>query len=150
MMDLAILHYHLNRGGVTRVIANHLLSLNASLAGQDRCRVAIIYGGRCAGWPDDLTAQLDRLDVTMCAVPELDYDEPGARPQPHSLAEHVRRHLDKHGFVPEQTLLHVHNHSVGKNCSLPGALAQLSAAGFACCCKSMTLPKTSGRAITSI
>jgi len=39
--------------------------------------------------------------------------------------------MEQAGFAPEDTVLHVHNHSLGKNISLPGALGQLARDGYA-------------------
>ncbi|NQT13867.1 MAG: hypothetical protein HQ582_14025, partial [Planctomycetes bacterium] len=51
-MNIAILHYHLNRGGVTRVIQNHLLALDAVLQPDQTLPVALIHGGRRLDWPE--------------------------------------------------------------------------------------------------
>lgn len=129
-MNIAILHYHLNRGGVTRVIANHLLALDAQADAKERYRVAIIYGGRDAGWPHEVADQLQRVELTLHAVESLDYNsQPVAKPD--ALAEELRTILEQLDFPPDETLLHVHNHSLGKNASLPGALKRLAAAGYA-------------------
>ena len=74
-MKIAILHYHLNRGGVTRVIQNHLLALDAALGPGQTMPVAVIYGGRRADWPEDLPDRLQSIRLTLHAVPPLDYDD---------------------------------------------------------------------------
>jgi glycosyltransferase involved in cell wall biosynthesis len=38
--------------------------------------------------------------------------------------------LSQIGFTPQQTVLHVHNHALGKNVSWPGCLKRLSTAGY--------------------
>jgi len=48
-MNLAIVHYHLNRGGVARVIENQLLALDAVLDPMRPWRAVILHGGRNAG-----------------------------------------------------------------------------------------------------
>ena len=129
-MRLAILHHHLNRGGVSQVIANHLRSL-ATLAKEDRPeRVAILYDGQRDGWPDDPLAGVGAFPVELVVLPALAYDEPGARADPDRLAEKLRTALEAAGFASEETLLHAHNHSLGKNASLPGALRLLADAGW--------------------
>ncbi len=128
-MKIAILHYHLNRGGVTRVIANQLLSLDSALQRDETCHVAILFGGRADGWPGDLGSQLNSIRLTLCEVPRLDYDD---RPVDESgdLATLIRSELQKLQFEPGQTLLHVHNHNLGKTASLPGALSRLASEGY--------------------
>ena len=128
-MNIAVVHYHLNRGGVTRVIANQLLSLEGALGGRGRCRVAILFGGRDEGWPADFAERFQSIRLSLCPLAGLDYDSrPDARPD--VLARGMRELLDGLKFSPSDTLLHVHNHNLGKNVSLPGALNRLAADGF--------------------
>jgi hypothetical protein len=128
-MNLAILHYHLNRGGVTQVIVNHLRALNATLDQEPPCRVALVHSGRRADWPEQLCGQLDRLATSLCEVPDLDYEE-GTTARPSHLARQLRAVFDRLGFSPEETIIHVHNHALGKNVSLPGALGTLARQGY--------------------
>ena len=72
-MNIVIVHYQLNRGGVTQVIFNHLHALNRSLAGE-RWQVAVFYGGRHDAWLGDLES-LENLDVSFHVIPQLDFDE---------------------------------------------------------------------------
>ncbi|MBN2218541.1 MAG: hypothetical protein JW719_14290 [Pirellulales bacterium] len=76
MMNLAIVHYHLNRGGVARVIENQLLALDAVLDPGEPWRVAILHGGRRHGWNDALAERLRAIDLRLVEVAGLDYDEP--------------------------------------------------------------------------
>ena len=74
-MLIAIVHYHLNRGGVTQVIANHLRALRhaggatATFASWSCSRRPVAPAGPivCRRW----TA----LDYTVRVVPGLDYDD---------------------------------------------------------------------------
>lgn len=128
IMQLAILHYHLNPGGVTKVIANHLSSLDAVLPDDTRWPVLVLCDGQTGGWPTEQVERLRRLDVTVEAIPSLGYDaEPIARPD--VLAGELREVLERHGFIAAETLIHAHNHSLGKNASLPGALRRLADEG---------------------
>ena len=128
-MNIAILHYHLNRGGVTRVITNHLLALDSALSAGEGCRCAVVFGGRAAGWPHDLQERLKSIRLSLHTVDRLDYDSSG-RLQSETLAKELRSVLRCLQFDPETTVLHAHNHSLGKNPSLPGALARLADEGF--------------------
>lgn len=124
-MNIAIVHYHLNRGGVTQVIANHLRGLNAVVGEPHRLQVGLLYGGRHQGWPERLSQELSQLDLQLCPVPSLDYDE-NSQSQTGLLARELKSVLVSRGFQPETTVLHVHNHALGKNLSLPGALLHLA------------------------
>ena len=128
-MNLAILHYHLNRGGVTQVIAGHLRALATAVDRVGQYRVAVIFGGRQEGWPAELVSDLDSFDVPLCAVPGLDYDD-STRAEPSALADQLRAVLRKIGFYPDETILHIHNHNLGKNVSLPGAVIRLAEDGY--------------------
>ncbi|MFQ5734618.1 MAG: glycosyltransferase, partial [Planctomycetaceae bacterium] len=125
-MNVAIIHHHLNRGGVTSVVVNHLRSLSA-VAGS--LRAAVFFGGRKEAWNDELARELGGVELSLHVVPELEYDE-GRLPRPGELHERLRTVLKSAGLRPDETLLHVHNHSLGKNVSLPGALRLLAADGF--------------------
>lgn len=127
-MQLAILHYHLNRGGVTQAILNHLKSL-ATCPEADRPQsVALVFCGRREGWPEGDWRELLPFECNLVAVPSLDYDTTvGADPE--ALADAIEHGLKEVGFDLGSTLLHTHNHSLGKNASLPGALALLAERG---------------------
>lgn len=128
-MDLAIIHYHLNRGGVTQVIVNQLRAL-AAVRGDAEARVSILYGGRREAFPAGLGEQLPGLALELRAVPALDYDGENAGPRAEDLAAELQSVLAERNFLPETTVLHVHNANLGKNLSLPGALRLLARRGY--------------------
>lgn len=130
-MNIAILHYHFNRGGVTQVVLNQLRAIDAVLGGQDRLRVALVHGGRREGIADEQLRGFQSIDVSMHAIPALDYDD-GTRVRDEELAAEIRTVLSTAEFATGETLLHVHNHSLGKNVSLPGAIRRLAEGGFRC------------------
>jgi glycosyltransferase involved in cell wall biosynthesis len=127
VVNIAIVHYHLNRGGVTHVVLNHLRALHA-LPDQHLPDVTLLlHGGRREGFPDDLPERLPRIKIREIVIPELDYDEgKPAKPEPLILANRIESALRESGCMAEDTLLHVHNHALGKNVSLPGAVAELA------------------------
>lgn len=128
-MNVAIVHYHLNRGGVTRVIANQLLALDRALDRSDLVRFLILFGGRSAGWPADLPEKLRSIRLKLCPIPALDYNARSVD-SADELSGRLRQILGDSGFSPEETLVHAHNHSLGKNTALPGALKSLADDGF--------------------
>jgi hypothetical protein len=129
-MNVAILHYHLNRGGVTQVIFNHLFALDSSLTGE--CwRVAILFGGRYDVWLERLK-QLRSIDVCLCKLPALDYDgSKDSAAQPAEIGAAIAGQLAEIGFDPAETVIHAHNATLGLNVSLPGALTWLADRGYA-------------------
>jgi hypothetical protein len=132
-MNLAIIHHHLNHGGVTRVIENQLAALDAVLPKTDPWRVALLYGGRRQGWNQDLPARLQAVQLSLHEISGLDYDEEPDVAEPgrsSDLADRLNALLGQIGFAPPETVLHVHNHALGKNVALPGCLTQLGSAGY--------------------
>lgn len=129
-MKIAILHFHLNRGGVTQVISSHLraMAIFSSVS-----EILILHGGRCENWK---TPELNRvLPVHVKSIPSLAYDEDVVQPrdlkrQSHSLQLDLINALRAVDFHSDETILHVHNHSLGKNVALPGALAELAEKGY--------------------
>lgn len=126
-MQLAILHHHLNRGGVTSVVVNHLRSLATLPSARRPERVVVLFDGQRDGWPADLP---DAFPIELVVEPALAYDRPDTPAAPESLAETLASRLAASGLAPADTLLHVHNHSLGKNASLPGALRLLADGGW--------------------
>ncbi len=133
-MNLAIIHYHLHRGGVTRVIENQLAALDTVLPAEPPWRAAVLHGGRCEGWNPQMASRLRALRVTLHAVPELGYDHlrpAGAEGGPAALLTAVMNVLAELGFAPAGTIIHAHNHSLGKNAALPEVLPVLAEHGYA-------------------
>ncbi len=124
-MQLIILHYHLNRGGVTSVIENHLRSLARLPPKQTPSRVSIIYGGRAAAWNSQLAEQLP-FECELCDVPELEYDHLQATSG--NLYDALQLILQS--FDREDTILHLHNHSLGKNGAVPSVVSRLAEEGW--------------------
>ena len=129
-MNIAIVHYQLNRGGVTQVIFNHLHALDRILSGE-QWQVAVFFGGRHDAWLGDLES-LENLDVSFHVIPQLDFDDYHQAPpiDAETLSHAIRQELRDRGFDPRETVIHAHNHSLGKNLALPGALIDLAQTGF--------------------
>jgi hypothetical protein len=127
--QLAIVHYHLNRGGVTQVIINQLRALDLALQADRPWRVVLVSSGRRDDWPERLPDQLGSIRLDMIEIAAMDYDrDPVACPG--ELARQIREGLLGRGYSSDDTILHVHNHSLGKNLSLPGAIRILACEGF--------------------
>ncbi|MCO5061171.1 MAG: hypothetical protein M9963_04075 [Kiritimatiellae bacterium] len=107
-MRIAILHYHLRPGGVTRVIENARLAL---AAGRD-IHIATIAGSEGA----------DAL------VPELDYAPTPADVDVGTLASRLEVAAQRAlGGAPD--LWHIHNHSLGRHPIATAAFAELARRG---------------------
>lgn len=112
-MRIAIVHYHLRRGGVTRIIQHTVSSL--AHRGID---TLVITG--------EPTAQAGQGEYQV--VPSLAYDSPGTARSPQALVRDLETAARKKwGKLPD--LWHIHNHSLGKNLALPIALYRLALSG---------------------
>lgn len=114
MMRVAILHFHLRAGGVTRVIELAAGALNAL-----GVETLVISGD-----PPPPGCCLPPEGVAV--VPELAY---GREPREvENLLAHVAAACRRR-WAAEADVLHIHNHSLGKNFALPLAVAAWAARG---------------------
>ena len=114
-MKIAIVHYHLQPGGVTRVIENTLQAWEENGTEIE----AVALSGRA--YPGN------RLPDTR-VVQGLDYTSPKDAVDPRVLTERLRASAkDALGQPPD--LWHIHNHSLGKNPSLTAAVSLLAESG---------------------
>ena len=107
-MRVAILHFHLRAGGVTRVIEMAWQCLSAS--GMD----VLVITGEAA--PED--CRINPADIAV--VPELAYGVPAS--QSEQLLSAVDLVVRRRWGSPAE-VMHLHNHSLGKNFALPVAVA---------------------------
>lgn len=134
-ITLVIAHHHLNRGGVTSVIRNQLGALAAVDA--PIARVLLVHGGRRDDWPEATDSSGRGLVVEHLVLPELDYDPAGAsldavghRATP--LVGRLTSELRRRGIEVDGTVIHIHNHSLGKNLVWIEAIWQLAHSGWRC------------------
>jgi len=112
-MRIAIVHYHLQRGGVTRVIANALAALKPA-PGE-----AVILSST---FPDE------PFPCPVGIVPGLAYCREATPGAGRELAEGLLRKACHYlGEAPD--IWHLHNHSLGKNVVFPEAVQHLRAGG---------------------
>ena len=122
-MKLAIAHYHLQPGGVTQVIANHVAALTSQSERLPEA-VAILHGGDETGWRDTQTSfPLHRQAIDGLAYRESTNADP-------RVATAIVAVLDQLGFARDETVLHWHNDSLGKNAQVPAAVAELARQGW--------------------
>lgn len=114
-MRIAIIHYHLRRGGVTRVIENTLAAL------AEKETQTVVLAEECSG----LAAKWQRHCI---AIPSLRYQTGKRRIPPRQLEKTLRAEaIRKLGKAPD--LWHVHNHHLGKNTSLTAVIASFARVG---------------------
>ena len=114
-MKIAIVHYHFQPGGVTRVIEN---TIQAWSENGNEIEVVALSGRAYLG---------DRLPNTR-VVEGLDYCSPQDAIDPGVLVERLLASAkDALGQAPD--LWHIHNHSLGKNLSLTAVVSLLAKSG---------------------
>jgi len=116
-MRIAIIHYHLKRGGVTRVIDSALAGLSSV---DPDIKIAVLAGEVPHGLPD---GRLYR------EVPGLAYSNAQEHtPAPEVLLGDLRAVAeDALGGPPD--IWHIHNHSLGKNQAMPAVVEHLARSG---------------------
>ena len=161
-MRLVVVHYHLNRGGVTSVVRSHLQSLakidalskiNASKGDEPGSRklsnrslavdeVVLAYGGRASDWHRSFEEDLP-FPVKHAVLPSLEYDQlqnslnaetagAGVVSDVEERSKQLLRELKQTLCESERnsTVIHVHNHALGKNAALSSTLSQLANEGW--------------------
>ena len=114
-MRILISHFHLQTGGVTRVI-------------EHACTALVSAGHRVLVVAGEPPQQPLPEGAGFAVVPALAYEERRPAVGPSQLAAELEATALKClGGLPD--LWHVHNHCLGKNLALPGALLELAQRG---------------------
>ena len=123
-MNVVILHCHFQRGGVTQVVENHVEALSGQVDS-----IVLVSGGRLDGLSE---TTLER--TTQVNVEGLEYDALAAvlghRGDARSIAADLASRLSELGCEPNNTVLHWHNHSLGKNVASPVVIVLNAEFGF--------------------
>ena len=114
-MRIVIGHFHLQTGGVTRVIHH------AATALRDQGHQVLVIAGEPPQQPLP-------EEVAFAHVPTLAYEERRPPTGPEALAADMEQ-AARTRFGQPPDLWHMHNHSLGKNLAVPGALRALAARG---------------------
>ncbi len=116
-MNVAILHYHFDRGGVTRVVESTL----AGFADRPAFRFGLL-SGRPVGGPD----------APARILPDLNYTPPdGPHPDPDALHRGITAAARELFGGRDPDLWHIHNPALGKNSAMCGVVSRLAREGRA-------------------
>ncbi len=116
-MNVAILHYHFDPGGVTRVVDSTL----AAFRERPGFRYALLSG-----------RPVEARDAAVCVIPGLDYSRPGAHPpDADNLHREVITRAREAFGSSDPDVWHVHNPALGKNAAFSGLVARLARDGCA-------------------
>ena len=114
-LRVAVVHYHLRPGGVTRVVENAVRAVAPH--GVD----AVVLSGEALAQPSDA---LKNVRV----VHGLGYSDSAAGRSVPDITSRLRA-AARDALGGEADLWHIHNHSLGKNVALPAAVAHLASEG---------------------
>jgi len=116
-MNVAILHYHFDRGGVTRVVSSTL----DAFRGDSSIRFGLLSGRPVEG-----------MGAPVELIPELDYSSPdGISPDPAKLLSKVVAAARKLFGGQDPDVWHIHNPALGKNTAFCGLVHRLATEGHA-------------------
>ncbi len=118
-LRIAIVHYHLKRGGVTRVIESTLRGLE-SLPGSIQC---VVLAGEV---PAEVSFRQQAVTVAGLRYSNAQPQTPSPETLLAQLQDAATNAL---GDAPD--VWHIHNHSLGKNSSIPELVARLAEDGAA-------------------
>jgi len=120
-MKVAILHHHLNPGGVTRIMQSQAQSLRRVFP---EIEITVITGHATDPKP------FEALNVPVIEYPPLDYlhSTRGLEEELPELFVDITNFLKKH--IDRQTVIHAHNLNLGKNPVLTLALSAMSRQGY--------------------
>lgn len=126
-VDIVILHCHFERGGVTQVVENHVRALSAS---DEFDRIILVSDERVGG----LSAETRRV-TEQIRLPGFDYDPTdlprgSATSRGEDFAEQLSRQLTSAAVHPQASVLHWHNHSLGKNTAAPAVVRRMAGWGW--------------------
>ena len=116
-MRIAIVHYHLKRGGVTRIIESTLLGFNQH---QEKHDYVVLSGEYSSNFT---------YRECVRTVAGLNYsNQQQVTPDSKDLLQQLRSSA-RAALGASPDVWHIHNHSLGKNHALPGLVALLAKEG---------------------
>lgn len=126
-MNVVILHCHFERGGVTQVVENHVAGI---IDAEENATIWLGSGPRQSG-----LSPSTRDATRQFVVDDFDYDPPGlpagsARHRAEAIGRRLTVRLREAGCRPEDTVIHWHNHSLGKNTAAPEVIRRLADDGW--------------------
>ena len=114
-MRVAVVHYHLKRGGVTRVVESAMRGL-ADLGAN-----CVAIAGQI---PEDFAFKASSVELPCLRYSNEQADTPDA----HQIVEQLRT-TAREALGADPDIWHIHNHSLGKNSALPEVVDILADSG---------------------
>ena len=126
-MNVVILHCHFERGGVTQVVENHIDALRADGSVDS---ILLVSGSRVSGLSPGASEAAQGV-----ILDDFDYerdrpDRGSAESRGDALYECLTKLFRERRLDPAKTVLHWHNHSLGKNTAAPRLIRRLAESGW--------------------
>lgn len=130
-MNIAFIHYHLCKGGVTNVIKNQIEMLLSDQAKKLVDRVFVFYGGRNDEEWRQFETEFSTRGLVATKLPGLDYsDLQKVHVTGEETCSQIRKVIQRAGALPENTVLHFHNHSLLRNFEMANLIQACQAARY--------------------
>lgn len=123
VLNIVILHCHFEKGGVTQVVENHLHALVEQKAIE---RLVLVSGHRDGGLSQSTRNVTEHLKMDGLDYDEQRWNQTETQMRIHDLGQQLDQELRRIGLLPDSTVLHWHNHGLGKNAAAPGIVAYLA------------------------
>ncbi|MDC0288326.1 hypothetical protein OAL01_02655 [Rubripirellula sp.] len=126
-MIVVIFHCHYERGGVTQVVENHVRALRE----HGQCeRIILASNGGCSGLSSETLQSVELINLEGFGYDSDELIVPDLALRQQQMLRELKDQFVGHGVSIDQTLLHWHNHSLGKNTAVPGVIQSLASEGW--------------------
>ena len=126
-LNVVLIHCHYDRGGVTTVVLNQAKGLVSDTRVK---KVLLLSGLRSSGIPDDLPEKVSRFQVEQLEYDSTELGVETTRERIAEICQSLTSLFQRERLSPADTILHWHNHSLGKNVALPGVVAGMAKLGW--------------------
>lgn len=127
VLNVVILHCHFQRGGVTQVVENHIRALRDS----DRVdQIAMVSGDRSDGLADETRSITKLIRIDDFDYDSRDYDADALPGRSSEITRRLTEQLAAEGLTADDSVLHWHNPTLGKNTAAVEVIRRLAQAGW--------------------
>jgi hypothetical protein len=126
-LNIVILHCHFERGGVTSVVENHVRALRDC----DRVeQIVLVSGKRAGGLSSDTTSAVKRISAAHFDYDAENHTADSLPDRVSQIAQNLEQQLAGVGITRDNSVLHWHNHGLGKNSAAPATIRHLAESGW--------------------
>jgi hypothetical protein len=127
VLNIVILHCHFERGGVTQVVENHIRALRD---GDCIEQIVLVAGKRTSGLSAETLSATKLIQIDDFDYDAQDHTADALAGRSGRIAQQLAQQLSAEGITSDNSVLHWHNHGLGKNTAAPEVIRQLVQAGW--------------------